>query len=64
MQHKEAAGTEVTVELDEDLVGRRGHAFLYRVSTELTNLGRRLVGPIPGKRDREVDRSVNCEEGE
>lgn len=38
MQHKEAAGAEVTVEFDEDLIGSGGHALLHRVAAELTDL--------------------------
>lgn len=49
MQHKEAAGAEVAVELDEDLIGGGGHALLYRVATELTNLWWGLVGAIPAQ---------------
>lgn len=47
MKHKEAAGAEVTVEFDENLIGRGGHALLDRVAAELTDLGRSLVRPIP-----------------
>lgn len=47
MKHKEAAGAEVTVELDEDVIGSGGHALLDRVTAELANLWRSLVGPIP-----------------
>lgn len=47
MKHKEAAGAEVTVELDENLIGSGGHALLDRVTAELANLWRSLVGPIP-----------------
>lgn len=39
MQLKEAAGAEVAVELDEDLIGSGGHALLYRAATKLTDLG-------------------------
>lgn len=49
MQHEEAAGAEVAVELDEDLIGGGGHAVLDRVSTELTNLRRGLVGSVPAE---------------
>lgn len=38
MQHEEAAGAEVAVELDEDLIGGGGHALLRRGAAELTNL--------------------------
>lgn len=47
MQHEEAAGAEVAVELDEDLIGGGGHALLHRGAAELTNLRRGLVGSIP-----------------
>lgn len=47
MQHKEATGAEVAVELDEDLIGSGGHTLVYRVSAELTNLRWGLVGSIP-----------------
>lgn len=47
MQHKEAAGAEVAVELDEDLIGSGGHALLYRTAAELTDLRRGLVGSVP-----------------
>lgn len=53
MQHKEAAGAEVTVEFDEDLIGGGGHALLYGVAAELTDLRRGLVGSIP---DTEIQR--------
>lgn len=49
MQHKEATGAEVTVELDEDLICCGRHTILYRVATEQTNLRWGLVGPIPGR---------------
>lgn len=51
MQHEEAAGAEVAVELDEDLIGGGGHALLCRGAAELTNLRRGLVGSVP---DEEV----------
>lgn len=38
IQHKEAACTEVAVELDEDLIGGSGYRVLHRAATELTNL--------------------------
>ncbi len=47
MQHKEAAGAEVAVKFDEDLIGGGGHALLYGAAAELTNLGRGLVRSIP-----------------
>lgn len=47
LKHKEAAGAEVTVELDENLIGGGGHALLDRVAAELADLGRTLVGPVP-----------------
>lgn len=47
MQHEEAAGAEVAVELDEDLIGGGGHALLRRGTAELTNLRRGLVGSVP-----------------
>lgn len=47
MKHKEAAGAEVAVELDENLIGCGGHALLDRVAAELADLGRSLVGPVP-----------------
>lgn len=47
MKHKEAAGAEVTVELDENLIGSGGNALLDRVPAELADLRRSLVGPIP-----------------
>lgn len=47
MQHEEAAGAEVAVELDEDLIGGGGHALLCRGAAELTNLRRGLVGSVP-----------------
>lgn len=47
MKLKEAAGAEVTVELDEDLVGRGRHALLCWAATELANLRRGLVRSIP-----------------
>lgn len=50
MQHKEAAGAEVAVEFDEDLIGGGGHALLYGAATELTNLRRSLVGSIPNEK--------------
>lgn len=50
MQHKEAAGAEVAVEFDEDLIGGCGHALLYGAATELTNLRRGLVRSIPDKK--------------
>lgn len=56
MQHKEATGAEVAVELDQYLISGGGHALLYRVPAELANLRRGLVGSIPG---RETDRGGN-----
>lgn len=53
MQHEEAAGAEVTVEFDEDLIGGGGHAFLNRVAAELTDLRGGLVRSVP-----------ECKEGE
>lgn len=47
MQHKEAAGTEVTVEFDEDLISGGGHTVLHGVAAELTDLRRGLVGSVP-----------------
>lgn len=47
MKHKEAAGAEVAVELDENLIGGGGHALLDRAAAELADLGRSLVGPVP-----------------
>lgn len=47
MQLKEAAGAEVAVELDEDLIGSGGHALLYRAATKLTDLGWALVRSVP-----------------
>ena len=49
MQHKEATGAEVAVELDEDLIGGGGHALLYRTAAELTDLRRGLVRSIPDR---------------
>lgn len=46
-QHEEAAGAEVAVELDEDLIGGGVHAFLDGAAAELTNLRRGLVRSIP-----------------
>lgn len=50
MKLKEAAGAEVTVELDENLISGGGHAFLYRAAAELTDLRRGLIRSIPGTR--------------
>lgn len=47
LKHKEAAGAEVAVELDDNLIGGGGHALLDRVAAELADLGRSLVGPVP-----------------
>lgn len=47
MKHKEAAGAEVAVELDENLIGGGGHALLDRAAAELADLGWSLVGPVP-----------------
>lgn len=47
MQHEEAAGAEVAVELDEDLIGGGGYALLCRGAAELTNLRRGLVRSVP-----------------
>lgn len=47
MQHEEAAGAEVAVELDEDLIGSGGHALLRRGAAELANLRGGLVGSVP-----------------
>lgn len=38
MQHKEAAGAEVAVEFDEDLIGGGGHPLLKGIAAELTDL--------------------------
>lgn len=48
-KHKEAAGAEVAVEFDEDLIGSCGHTLLHGVPTELTDLRRSLVWSIPDK---------------
>lgn len=52
MKLKEATCAEVAVELDEDLIGGGGHAFLHGGATELTDLRRRLVRSIPGTETR------------
>jgi hypothetical protein len=62
-QHEEAAGAEVAVELDEDLVGGGGHALLGRVSAELANLWRGLVRTVPvinHKQKRHVEEILEC----
>lgn len=46
-KHKEAAGAEVTVEFDENLIGGGGHALLDGVAAELADLGWSLVGSVP-----------------
>lgn len=63
MQHKEAAGAEVAVEFDEDLIGGGGHALLYGVTTELTDLRRGLVGSIPDTEKQRGGESGGCEGG-
>lgn len=47
MKHKKAAGAEVTVELDENLIGGGGHALLDGVAAELADLRRSLVRSVP-----------------
>lgn len=47
MKLKEATGAEVTVELDEDLIGSGGHTLLSRAATKLADLRRGLVRSIP-----------------
>lgn len=47
MKHKEAAGAEVTVEFDENLICGGGHALLNGIAAELADLGWSLVGPVP-----------------
>lgn len=47
MELKEAAGAEVTVKLDEDLISCGGQTFLQWCATELADLRRSLVGSIP-----------------
>lgn len=47
MKLKEATGAEVTVELDEDLIGSGGHTLLGRAATELADLRGGLVRSIP-----------------
>lgn len=47
MELEEAAGAEVAVKLDEDLISCGGHTFLQWRATELANLRRSLVGSIP-----------------
>lgn len=46
-EHKETTSTEVTVELDEDLIGCAVDRLQGCVTTELTDLGRTLVWSIP-----------------
>lgn len=46
-KHKEAAGTEVAVEFDENLIRGGGHALLDGTAAELADLGGRLVGAVP-----------------
>lgn len=46
-KHKEAAGTEVAVEFDENLIGGGGHALLDGTAAELADLGGHLVGAVP-----------------
>ncbi len=63
MQHEEAAGAEVAVEFDEDLIGGGGYALLYRVAAELTNLRGGLVGSIPDTEIQRGGQSGCCEGG-
>lgn len=46
-KHKEAAGAEVAVEFDENLIGSGGHTLLDRAAAELADLGWSLVGAVP-----------------
>ena len=46
-ENEEATPAEVTVELDEDLIGRAVHRLQRRVPAELTNLRRALVRSVP-----------------
>ena len=50
-KYKEPASAEITVELDEDMIGCGIDLFLGRVPTELTNLRRSLVRAVPVRRD-------------
>lgn len=63
MQHKEAAGAEVAVEFDEDLIGGGGHTLLYGVAAELADLRRGLVGSIPDTEIQRSGESGGCEGG-
>lgn len=47
MKHKEAAGAEVTVEFDENLIGSGGHALLDSTAAKLADLGWSLIGTVP-----------------
>lgn len=47
MQDEEAAGAEVAVELQEDVVGGAGDGFLHRAATELPELRGGLVRAVP-----------------
>ncbi len=53
-KHKETTSTEVTVELDEDLIGHAVDRLQSCVTTELTDLRRTLVRTIPAKNRNEV----------
>lgn len=52
-EHKETTSTEVTVELDEDLIGCAVDRLQGCVTTELTDLGRTLVWTIPAENKNE-----------
>ncbi len=53
-KNKETTSTEVTVELDEDLIGCAVDRLQGSVTTELTDLGRTLVRTIPAKNRNEA----------
>lgn len=48
-KHKEAAGAEVTMEFDENLIGSGGHALLDSIAAKLADLGWSLIGPVPAE---------------
>lgn len=59
-EHKETTSTEVTVELDEDLVGCAVDRLQGCVPTELTDLGRTLVWTIPAKHTNQHLSTATC----
>lgn len=57
-QNKESAGAEVTVELEQDVIGRAGNCLLRRAAAELTDLWGCLIRAVPKGDSRSVQTQI------